>query len=318
MTNKLLKRLLYSPFFSLFCLVLWQPLFGQTGISFSTYSLNGESSNNPTSLQFGPDGRLYVAQQDGLIYAYTIERSDVSGISYDVVATETIDIVKNQTPNHNDDGTANLTTIRQVTGLLVTGTAENPVLYVTSSDNRIAVGNDSGLDTNSGVISELTWNGTEWEKVDIVRGLPRCEENHAINGLDLDPAANMLYVQMGGNTNKGAPSNNFSGTPEYFFSGALLRVDLNVIDAMPVYNDPRTNTQFKYDLPTLNDPTRPDIDNTSPDFPYPSGHPLYNATIDIGDPFGGNNSLNQAFPEKGGPVQAFAPGFRNAYDVVVT
>ena len=44
---------------------------------------------------------------------------------------------------------------------------------------------------------------------------------------------------------------------------------------------------------------------------------MYSATIDINDPFGGNNSLNQAFPEAGGPIQIFAPGFRNAYDVVI-
>ena len=37
--------------------------------------LSGESSNNPTSLQFGPDGRLYVAQQDGTIKAYTVLRN---------------------------------------------------------------------------------------------------------------------------------------------------------------------------------------------------------------------------------------------------
>jgi len=322
MIQQLLCRFFLSPVFA--CSLLLSLTLGQTleaqEVSFMGYQLTGESSNNPTSLQFGPDGRLYVAQQDATIYVYTIERvvDNDGNVSYNVLATETISIVKNQTPNHNDDGSVNSTQARQMTGLLVAGTAENVVLYVTSSDSRISVGNDSGLDTNSGIISQLTWNGSEWEKIDLVRGLPRCEENHAINGLDLDPNTNKLYVQMGGNTNKGAPGNNFSGTPEYFFAGALLRVDLNQLDAMPVYTDLRTNTAFKYDLPTLNDPTRTNIDNTSPDFPYAPGHPMYNASIDPGDPFGGNNGLNQAIPEAGGPVEIFVPGFRNAYDVVLT
>lgn len=293
------------------------PLFSQ---SFFGGTLGGEVSNNPTSLQFGPDNRLYVAQQNGTIYAYTIERDNAAPGSgtYTVLATETILLVKEEVPNHNDDGTINSSNNRQVTGLLVVGTPTNPVLYVTSSDSRISVGNDSGLDTNSGVISRLTWNGVSWDKVDIVRGLPRCEENHAINGLDLDETNNKLYVQQGGHTNKGAPGNNFSGTPEYFFSGSLNVVDLDIIESMPVYTDLRTNTQYVYDLPTLDDPTRTNIDNSSPDFPYGPAHPLFNASIDPGDPFGGNNGLNQAIPEPNGPVQVFSPGYRNAYDIVIT
>ena len=36
------------------------------------------------------------------------------------------------------------------------------------------------------------------------------------------------------------------------------------------------------------------------------------------DPWGGNNGLNMAKLVQGGPVQIWAPGFRNAYDIVVT
>ncbi len=285
-------------------------------VSFTPSGLAGESINNPTSLQFGPDGRLYVVQQDATVYAYTVVRNGPN--DYAVTATEVIDLIKNGTPNHQDDGTDNGTQQRQSTGLLVAGTAANPVVYVTSSDWRISVGSDSGLDTNSGVVSRLSWNGSSWTKVDIVRGLPRSEENHSTNGLALDESTNTLYVIQGGHANKGAPSNNFSGTPEYYLSAALLSVDLDAIEALPVYTDARYGNQFVYDLRTLNDPDRADIDNTSPDFPYPVGHPLYNATVDVGDPFGGNNGQNQAVPEPGGPVQVYSPGYRNAFDVVFT
>ena len=39
-------------------------------VAFSKSSLAGETSSQPTSLQFGPDGRLYVAQQNGVIKVY--------------------------------------------------------------------------------------------------------------------------------------------------------------------------------------------------------------------------------------------------------
>ena len=284
----------------------------------------------PTALQFGPDDRLYVSQQDGTIRAFTVQRSAPG--DYDIVATELIELVKTGTPNHNDDGSAcsgGECGKRQVTGILVTGSAANPVLYVTSSDPRISVAEDSGLDTNSGILTRLRCSGgisagscQEWERVDLVRGLPRSEENHATNGLSLDPSTNVLYVASGGNTNKGAIGSSFSGTAEYYLAAAILSVDLDAIAAIESgnggpYVDPRSGIAFVYDLPTLDDPTRSNISSGHPDFPYPAGHPWHGRSVDPGDPFGGNNGLNQAIPEPGGPVQVHSPGYRNPYDVLV-
>lgn len=259
----------------------------QQVISFSASNLSGATIDNPTSLQFGPDGRLYVAQQNGVIHAYTISRTGAN--NYQVVATEVINLIKNM-QNYNDDGSTNSTKERQITGILVTGTATVPVLYVTSSDWRISVGFDSNLDTNSGVISRLTRNGSSWTKLDLVRGLPRNEENHSTNGMVLDPVTNTLYVAQGGNTNMGAPSNSFAYQPEYALSAAILSVNLNQIG------------NSTYDIPTLDDPTR---SNSS------SG-------VDVNDPFGGNNGANQAEIIPGGPVQIYSPGYRNAYDLIIT
>ncbi len=265
-------------------------------VSFTSSALAGETIYNPTSLQFGPDGRLYVSQQNGLIHAYTISRSGAN--NYSVTNTEVITAIQ-QIPNHNDDGALNATVnTRQVTGLLVTGTAANPVLYVSSSDPRIGggtngPGNDKFLDTNSGVISKLTKNGSSWQRLDLVRGLPRSEENHSTNGMQLDKVNNILYVCQGGNTNMGAPSNNLVYTPEYALSSAILKINLNAIG----------NTT--YDLPTLDDE-----DKTNS-----SSVPGY---VDNTDPFGGNNGKNQAIIDPSGPVQVYSPGWRNNYDLVIT
>ncbi|WP_277235083.1 malectin domain-containing carbohydrate-binding protein [Hymenobacter sp. YC55] len=277
-----------------------EPLIGarlanaQYNFSFSPSALKGITLENPTSLQFGPDNRLYVSQQNGLIKAFTIKRNGVN--DYSVTATETITLI-NQIPNHNDDGTLNPSvTTRQVTGILVKGTSASPILYVSSSDSRIGgPEGDLNLDTNSGIVSRLTRTNGTWSKMDLVRGLPRSEENHSSNGMQLDN--NILYLAQGGHTNAGSPSTNFAYTPEYTLSAAILSINLAAIDAMATKGS--GNTAYKYDLPTLDDPTR-------------AGNP------DAMDPFGGNDGLNQAKIVPNGPVQIFSPGYRNPYDLVIT
>jgi glucose/arabinose dehydrogenase len=179
---------------------------------------------------------------------------------------------------------------RLVTGILVTGTSSRPIVYATSSDPRIArplAGRDYPVDTNSGVVSQLSVGRDGWQRIDLVRGLPRSVADHATNGMALSPDGKTLYVAQGSNTNEGAPSEFFGGVPEYALSGAILSVDLARIDS------------DGYDLPTLDDPSRSGVE-------------------DENDPFGGNKGLNQARLVTGGPVQVFASGLRNPYDVVLT
>ena len=95
--------------------------------------------------------------------------------------------------------------------------------------------------------------------------------------MQLDAVNNILYVAMGGNTNKGAPSFNFAYLPEFALSAAILSIDLNAIGSTT------------YDLPTLDDETRP-------------GNP------DPGDPFGGNGGRNQAVIVRAARSRCMRPG----------
>lgn len=311
------KRAFQRPFFSLVaCLLLFGLLgglqtleaqsFGQSNLNFNG---NGGVSNG-TSLMFGPDGRLYVLNLNGTIDIFTIQQNGPD--DYVVTDSEELLFVKN-IPNHNDDGSSNSGNNREATGITLAGTAENPVIYVTSSDARVGgPSGDANLDTNSGVITRLIWTGTAWDVVDIVRGLPRSEENHATNGLEFVNIGGIDYliVASGGHANAGAPSDNFAWTTEYALSAAVLAVNLTMLETMPILNDGVRD--YIYDIPTLDDPTRPNANGiTDPD------NPGYNG-IDVGDPWGGNDGLNQAMLVQGGPVQIFSPGYRNTYDLVVT
>jgi len=290
--------------------------FDQSLLDFNGF---GNASGGVTSLMYGPDGRLYVAEYPGLIKILTIARN--SSTDYEVTTLETLSQVKD-IPNHDDDGSncsgiSAVCNSRETTGLTVGGTPSNPVFYVASSDFRIGAGSGGGngdvnLDTNSGIITRFTWTGTSWDVVDIVRGLPRSEENHATNGLELATinGTDYLIVASGGNTNAGAPSTNFVHLTEYALSAAVLAIDLDMLEGMDTLMD--NGRKYIYDIPTMDDPTRANANGiTDPDNPGYTG-------VDVNDPWGGNDGLNQAMIVPNGPVQILSPGYRNAYDLVVT
>ncbi|WP_282154038.1 malectin domain-containing carbohydrate-binding protein, partial [Ruegeria atlantica] len=327
--------------------------FSNPDISFGVTGLQGEAVNNPTALDFSKTGNpvLFVAQQDGSIWRLEVERQadgpDADTLPDFVVTNSTlIDEIKTDTQNYDDDGSANAMTTRQMTGLITTTDANgNDVLYVNSSDSRIAVGNDANLDTNSSQIHKITMDpdtGEVLSNVAIVRGLPRSEENHSVNGFDIaiDPVTGheMLWVAVGANTNNGAPGNNFAGTVDYPYSGVILKIDLTVLEGYDVRVD-GNGEEFILDLATLDDPTRPNIDLSTLNILNPEDAPNFtlddNGTGTNGelnpDWAGGNNGLNAAkvvdkvLVSSGGqlqfvdnPLQIHSPGYRNPYDVEVT
>lgn len=311
--------------------------FVQKSVSIVDASGNPSTLQAPTALQWGPDGFLYVASTnfqgdkpgaDGQVFKLSVVKN-LDG-SYTATIVDQIGLVAD-IPNHDDDGTPNPGVIgRQVTGIAVGGTAENPVLFVTSSDPRVGGGTnqtDTHLDTNSGIISQLTPTGPggAWEKIDLVRGLPRSEENHATNGVAIrtDPQTGEiveLLVGQGGHTNAGSPSEFLPGM-EYAYSAAILSVDYQALMSRPVQGVGTANP-YIYDLPTLDSPNRANTGSTvtigvdtnddgTNDY-------FYTVAPEANDPFGGEDGLNQAKLTPDSPVQIYSSGYRNPYDILIT
>ena len=312
----------------------------------SELNLNGMIElGQPTALVWGPDGRLYISEVDGSVKVMSVDFGDPDPTDGDdtqsFFVTEAYELTTITGFNYNDDGTFDPTIQdqgreRQVTGIDVVQQYDangDPVfiddkpavdIYVTSSDPRHGAGSngeDSNLDTNSGVVHRLRETGDAlaeaspddaFTTVDLVRGFARSEENHAINGLEIiqeiDEATGQLLSQraivaVGGNTNNGAPSNNFAAQQEYATSAGIFELDIDLLDTFTVQTDATSGRDYVYDLPTLNDVTQPGGD-------------------DQNDPFGGNDGFNQAIllaqDDPNNPVTLYSPGYRNAYDVEVT
>src|SRR6188474_943304 len=89
--------------FILSCVTFFLFHTGFSQLNFNVSNLTGlhEQCVNPTTLQFGPDGKLYVANDIGRIFVYTISKTGSN--SYAVTSTQVIYLVA-QIPNHNDDG----------------------------------------------------------------------------------------------------------------------------------------------------------------------------------------------------------------------
>ena len=208
--------------------------------------------DNPTSLARGPDGRLYVATQDSLIYIVTLNpqtlgtpgAATVTHVQtiYHVfnVPTKTCNIGGN--PN-NCQFVAGSPVGRQITGLAI-GPDSTPTqikLYVTHSDPRIGDNNSEvalSIDPWSGTLTrlDLQISGADFvvnAMQDIVVGLPRSRENHGPNAIAFGPG-NWLYFTLGGNTNFGQPSSFFSGLPETYLSASVMRFNTNNLTGLPL------------------------------------------------------------------------------------
>ncbi|MCH8064227.1 MAG: PQQ-dependent sugar dehydrogenase [Chloroflexi bacterium] len=211
---------------------------GQPEFERGTLSL---TIQGPTSLAFGPDGRLYVASETKIV-ALTLDAGTNS-----VLATEQI-----------------ATGLGGVLGIAFDPTATTLALYASRQEPGATPG-------YQGAVSVFT--APDWERTDVITGLPSSAPllNHLTNGLAFD-AAGRLFIAQGSNTDAGIPDPPGKELywPESPLSAAILVADIHA---------PGFDGTLTYD---------------------PAGEPVdHNVDLISGD------------------VAVYAPGLRNAYDLVL-
>jgi hypothetical protein len=189
---------------------------GGSSVAFEQVALQNVPARPYTTVEIGPDGKLYAATLLGEIMRF--------GIQPDGTLDPPQVITSVQAANGGP---------RSILGLKFdpAATAEDPVLWI--SNNYFWDGTADAPDW-SGKITRLS--GPNLENVqDIVVGLPRSIRDHATNAISFKPGEpNTLYVMQGSNTAMGAPDTAWGNRPERLLTAALLRVDLSKITAAPL------------------------------------------------------------------------------------
>jgi len=178
----------------------------------------------PTALTWGPDGRLYVANINGKIEAYTFDDD------YNLVDTQVI----NTLTSLSNKGILGITTSPV--------DAPDPVKLYVGHGELFANGGAcfDGVSPYSGQVSVLT--GPNFDVAEpLITGLPVSNHDHSVNGMTFDNFGNLL-ICSGGNTNAGVPNCNIGDVPESPLSAAILKAEVwrPDFDGAVTYIDPAT------------------------------------------------------------------------------
>ena len=162
----------------------------------------GASPGNYSSLEVGPDGKLYGSTINGNLLRWDI----------------------------NPDGTlSNQETIISLSGRAVVGmthdpnsTAANPIVWISHATFGFSNMPDWGSK-----ISKVTNINTNPTVQDVVVDLPRSAKDHLSNSLTFKDG--MLYLIQGSNSAMGAPDGAWSNRPERALNAAVIQIDVNAI-----------------------------------------------------------------------------------------
>ena len=196
----------------------------ESGVAFEQVQLPQTQGTLYTSVNIGPDGRLYTTTVDGRIIRYDVDDDGTLGDSDEI--TSIVDA---------EGG------MRVMTGLAFSpdSTADDLTVYVTHTDfNDVTTDRPDELgDDFTGKVTRLT--GDDLEDVqDVVTNLPRSIRDHLTNQPNFGPDGR-LYVPQGANTAMGAPDAQWGFRPERFFTASILAINVDAIGDGTV--DARTN-----------------------------------------------------------------------------
>ncbi len=177
-----------------------------------------------TSLTFGPDGRLYVAEQEGRIRAFTLDP-----VSKEITAVELV---------------AADTDLQEVFGIAFdpTDLSSPPPVYATNTISGFGAGGAAPDGSFPGKVTKIDGAGYA-NKTDIITGLSVSDSAHQANGLDF-ASDGTLYIAHGSTTNAGVntPLSFLFKRPEVPLSAAVLVANPSApgFDGNITYDPPNT------------------------------------------------------------------------------
>ncbi|MFS4438004.1 carbohydrate-binding protein [Paracoccaceae bacterium GXU_MW_L88] len=248
----------------------------------------GDGAFGYTTIEFGPDGKLYVGTITGEIHRWDVNADG----SIDKASQETLSL------DYLEEGTDR----RGIVGMVFDPNDPNTI-WIT--DNAPIPRESKAYSTPefSGRVSKITLgdNGdfdTATAET-FAFGFPRSGGDHLTNSLEFrknpdfgqaDEPEYLLYLSQGSNSAAGDPDNAWGNRPERLFNAAILEIDISQ-EAPAGGFDVRTEPIDYDDVPTT---TFPDSDFND-DGTYPG---MYNPYADDA------------------VVKIYATGVRNAYDLV--
>lgn len=187
---------------------------GGLNVAFSQVSLATTQGERWTSVNVGPDNKLYATTIDGQIVRWNIGGDGALSNKQTInslVDAEGIERIVTGLAFHPDSTSGNLIAF-------ITHTHFNDV----STDNPEELGEDF-----SGKVTRLS--GANLQNVqDVVVGLPRSIRDHLTNQPTFGPDGR-LYVPQGANTAMGAPDAAWGFRAEHLLTAALLAIDVDEI-----------------------------------------------------------------------------------------
>lgn len=182
----------------------------ETDFNRGTLAGSGFATIQPTTLAFGPDGRLFVADQEGRIQALTLDAAGTAVTALEEVTT-------------NAD-------LQEVFGIAFdpAGGGSPPAVFVTNTVSGFGAAGPAPAGSFPGKITVI--NGPGYSKItDIITGLSTSDSAHQANGISFGPDGR-LYIAHGSTTNAGVdvPGGPLFERPDVPLSGAVLVTDFNV------------------------------------------------------------------------------------------
>ncbi len=175
----------------------------ETDFNRGTLAGAGFSTASPTALTVGPDGRLFVADQEGRIQALTLDPM-----------TKAVTAVEEITTNAD---------LQEVFGIAFdpADASSPPPIYVTNTVSGFGAAGPATAGSYPGKVTKIHGPGYA-TKTDIITGLSTSDSAHQANGIAF-AADGTLYIAHGSTTNAGVVHTGPLFTrPDVPLSGAIL------------------------------------------------------------------------------------------------